>query len=976
MSIDFDALFPKARQGRRPDRRVVRLWILLMAALAVVVGLRLLVGVYIDALWFGSLGQTAVFRTRLLAPLAVFGAVALAATLVLSLHWLWASRRVAGGGTRPLVVVAAVGMGSVLGLRAAAAWQSLLLYRAGGDFGLQDPILGRDVGFFVFQLPVWRLAHALASSLALTAIVGAAAIYLLGGAVAAGGALRRGAGSGPLKARLGAASLAPGFSAAARRHLLLLGAVNTLLLAAGAWLNRLALLNANHADSVFAGPGFADVTLRQPVLNAMTWLWLLVVLLLVLTAFLGRARVAIGMAAAVLAMGFLAGQVFPGIIQQYRVEPNELAFERPYLAHGIAMTRKAWGLDAIEQVAYEPSGRVNAELLAANSGSLDNVRLWDWQVLLDYFEQKQSIRPYYDFRDVDIDRYATADGPRQVELAARELQPSGLQNPTWISRHLEYTHGYGLAMVPVDQVDARGQPVLWVRDLPLRIAAPFAQEVKQPRIYFGETGGNDVPYVIVGSRTDEFDYPLGDENARTVYDGADGVGMGSLLRRLAFALHFGDVEILLSNDVSPQSRVLMHRQVAERARLLAPFLTFDADPYLVVTDEGRLVWMIDAYTATDRFPYAAPVRLPEESGGGTVNYLRNSVKVVIDAYDGRPAFYVVAPEDPIIRAWQQVFPGLLQPAEAMPAGLQAHWRYPETLFKAQTRVFERYHVTRPDVFYNGEDLWTVPQETRVQGSSVAMDPYYVTMRLRGEADAEFLLMRPYTPAGKKNMNAWLAARSDPEHYGQLLLYNFGKGQQIDGPEQVESRIDNNTDISAQLTLWSQAGSRTIRGNLLVIPLGDALLYVEPLFLQAETNALPELKRVIVADGERVEMRETFEEALAALVGGGAGDRAGAAGSSSAGSGAILGRPLPEDQGAATLPDDLAALVTTARSAEAAAGKALETGDWRSFGVEMDRLSRALERLGELTGSGGADGAAEDPGRTPVPGSGTPEVTIP
>ncbi len=972
MSIDFDALFKsKADQVRRPNRAVFRIWSLILIAMVLVLGLRMLVGVYIDALWFGSLGQSDVFRTRLLAPLAVFAVSALVGAIWLAAHWLWALRRGAARGARPLVLLAALGMGGVIALRAAAAWQGLLLYRAGGDFGLTEPILGRDIGFYVFRLPVWRLAQSLAGSLVLTALAGAAVVYLLGGAMAAGSALRREGARGPLAARLRAAGLPTGATRAAQRHLLLLGAAYAVILAVGSWLSRFALLNSNRADSVFAGPGFADVTLRMPVWGGMTWLWMLAALLLAVSAFVGRTTMALGLAAAVLVISLLAGNLYPGLVQTYRVEPNELAYERPYLAHGITMTRRAWGLDAIQAAAYEPSGRVTDELVAANRGSLDNVRLWDWQVLLDFFEQKQSIRPYYDFRDVDIDRYDTPDGPRQVELAARELQPAGLNNPTWISRHLEYTHGFGLAMAPVDQVDARGQPVLWLRDLPLRSAADFPRQVTQPRIYFGESGGDDVPYVIVKTRTDEFDYPLGDENARTVYDGADGVGMGSLLRRLAFALHFGDIEILLSNDITAQSQVLMHRQVAERAQRLAPFLTFDPDPYLVVTEEGRLVWMIDAYTSSNRFPYAAPLRLPAESGGGTVNYLRNSVKVVIDAYDGRPAFYVVDAEDPIIRAWQQVFPGLLQSADAMPAGLRAHWRYAETLFKAQTKIYERYHVTRPDVFYNGEDLWTVPQETRAQGGSVPMEPYYVTMRLRGEEDPEFLLMRPYTPAGKKNMNAWLAARSDPGHYGKLVLYNFGKGQQIDGPEQVESRIDNNTDISAQLTLWSQAGSRTIRGNLLVIPLGDALLYVEPLFLQAESNALPELKRVIVADGERVEMRETFEEALAALVD----SRLARAGAPTSGDTAIPGRPLPVDAESAALPSDVAALVTTARAAQTAAAKALETGDWRGFGVEMDRLSRALERLGALTGSA-ADGTAEDPARTPAPPAGTPEVSAP
>lgn len=972
MSIDFESLFgDKGRAGPAPSARPSRLWYLVLVAVGLLFGLRLLVDVYIDALWFDSLGQAALFRTRILAPLAIFGGLLLLGGLWLAANWLWASRRLASEaafpgqraagpasrGARPLIALAALVLAGGLALSAAGAWQTLLLYGARGRFDRVEPILGRDAGFYVFELPAWQLLHGLASSLALTAILGTALIYALGGAIEAGGALRElGRRRGRVR-ELGVPAVALG---AARRHLMLLLAVYALLLGVGAWLGRFALLTGTRPNSVFFGPGFADITARMPAYAALALLWALVALLLVVLAFVGRTWPALVAALAVLGLRLLAGEVYPSLVQQYRVQPNELARERPYIEHAIALTRAAWGLDGIDEVDYEPRGALSAELLDANRGTLDNVRLWDWQVLLDYFEQKQSIRPYYDFRDVDIDRYPTADGIRQVELAARELQPAGLRNPTWISRHLEYTHGFGLAMVPVDEVDGRGQPVLWTRDLPVSSSPPFEREVRQPRIYFGE--GDGVPYVVVDTLTDEFDYPLGDENARTVYDGADGVRVGSVLRRLAFALHFGDIEILLSNDIEPSSRVLMRRQIAERVRHLAPFLAYDGDPYLVLTEAGRLVWILDAYTLSDRFPYAEPVRLPAEAGGRNANYLRNSVKVVVDAYDGQPAFYVVEPDEPIIQAWQRIFPGLFQPAEAMPEGLVAHWRYPETLFQAQTRIFERYHVTRADVFYNGEDLWSVPMETRAQGDSVPMEPYYVTMRLRDEETTEFLLMRPFTPAGKKNMIAWLAARSDPGHYGHLVLYNFGKGRQVDGPEQIESRIDNNTEISAQLTLWSQAGSRTIRGNLLVIPLGDALLYVEPLYLQAESNALPELKRVIVADGERVAMRETFEAALTALMGGardtGDAERLGAE---------IEGRPLP-DAAASALPEDLAALIATAREAESAAGRALEAGDWRRFGVEMDRLSRALERLGALTGGDPLDAAADGAPTATDPGA--------
>ncbi len=971
MSIDFESLFGDNGRQSGPDRpRPRRIWYVLLLLFGLAMGMRMLVGLYIDALWFESLGQSALFRTRLLAPLGAFAAAFLVGLIWLAGHWLWAARRLAGrdlfpgqrasqlarAGTRPLVLGVAALAAGLIAVGTAGAWQTLLLYTARGEFGQIEPILGRDVGFYAFELPFWRLVHGLANSWLLTALLGAALIYLLGGAIEAGGALRRESGKQQRGAsgRIRRIEVAPGVLRAARRHLSLLGALYALVLAAGAWLSRFEQLTRGRADSVFFGPGYADVTARMPALAAVAGLWLLVALILVFGAFRGGPWLGIGTAVVVLGLQLVGAELYPGLVQQYRVKPNELAREGPYIETGIELTRAAWGLTTIEEVDYEPTSGIDRDALDANRGTLDNVRLWDWQVLLDYFEQKQAIRPYHDFRDVDIDRYPTADGVRQVELSARELQPAGLRNPTWISRHLEYTHGYGLAMVPVDEVDGRGQPVLWAQDLPVRTNAPFERPLEQPRIYFGEGAG--VPYVIVGTRTDEFDYPVGDENARTVYEGSAGVRVGGPLRRLALALHFGDIEILLSNDVEADSRVLMRRQIGQRLRQVAPFLIFDGDPYLVLTEAGRMVWMADAYTATDRYPYAEPMSLSNGSGMGRVNYLRNSVKVVVDAYEGRPRFYVVDEVDPILRAWRQVFPGLFE-EESMPEDLVAHWRYPELLFRAQSSIYERYHVERPDVFYNGEDLWSVPMETRAQGDTQPMEPYYVTMRLRGEAEPEFLLMLPYAPAGKKNMIAWLAARSDPGVYGQLVLYNFGKGRQIDGPEQIESRIDNNTDISAQLTLWSQAGSNTIRGNLLVIPIDDSLLYVEPLYLQAESNALPELKRVIVADGDRVEMRETFEEALAALVGD-----------------IVADMPLetevdseiePDDEALETaadvpppleelgaLPAELGALIRSARQAETAAGEALRAGDWQGFGRQMDRLSRALEALAELEGSGG------------------------
>ncbi len=955
MSIRFEQLFdlPTPQQTGRPRRRLpIRLWLLILGAFVLLGLTRTVVGLVVDAWWFASLGQSAVFRLSLLMPWAVFGAVGLVGLGWLALNWLpWGARDGAPARAWLLMMAALAALPGAV--RAAAAWQAILLSRQAVGFAQQDPVLGRDLGAYVFQLPVWRLGQGLVQGWVLIALVGVLLLQGLRQLSGGGLVLQRGGRRGQWRVSLGPQGKRPALDGGRRRHVYLLGAAFALCLAWSAYLGRFELVSGQ-GEGIVAGPGYTDIVWRLPVLGGLVIGWLAVAALALVGAFGGPRRLPLVAAAVVLGMRIVGVGLLPALVQAYRVVPNELSVERPYLERAIQGTRAAWGLDQVQRVSYQPGTRVEEAAVRADQASLGNIRLWDWRVFLDYLDQMQAIRPYYQFPDVDIDRYPGPQGPRQVELAARELRPAGLRNPTWISRHLEYTHGFGLALAPVDAVDRRGQPELWVRDLPPVVKPELGRELKEPRIYFGEGEGHE-GYAIVASRAQEFDYPKGEENARTVYAGADGLPIGGWGRRLAFALHLGDLELLLSQDLLPQSRLLLHREVHERLAKLAPFLIIDPDPYIVLTEEGRLVWMIDAYTATDRRPYAQALRLPEEAGGQRVNHLRNSVKIALDAYDGRPTFYLIDETDPIARAWQGIFPELLRPAAEMPEGLKPHWRYPEALFRAQAQMLERYHLTRPEVFYNGEDLWTAPQETRAQGSSVAMDPYYVTLTLRGEKDPEFVLMRPFTPAGKKNMNAWLAARSDPGHYGELVVYDFGKGQQVDGPEQVEARIDNNTDISAQLTLWSQAGSRTIRGNLLALPVGESFLYVEPLYLQAESNALPELKRVIVADGERVVMRERFDEALAALLADGmppvvaAEDEAEAP----AGAPATGASETPTDADAdaaedapagAPLPTDLPGLIRAARAAEAEAGRALEAGDWQGFGAAMARLSEALREM--------------------------------
>lgn len=998
MSIDFEALFPPIEEPPERRRPRARRWPWIAVAL-LLVGLalaRALVGLYTDGLWFASLGQSAVLRLRVLAPLGLFLALFAAGALWLGLNGLiaarWARAQTAWPGQRAgrlaaslpgWVLLAALVVAALIAAALAGHWSEILLLRHARPFGTPEPLFGRDVGFYVFTLPVWRIAQAAIGLWVAAALAGTVLVYGLAGAIDLSGELvapgRRGRGGRRARRRLGP-GLFPALPDAVRRHLAFLSGLALLAVAAGQWLDRYDLLFVSRDGAAFFGPGYADATARLSGYGLAAGVWLLAGLACFLVAWRGRWMWALGLVALALGARLVLGEAWPAMVQRYRVEPDELNLERPYIQHNIDLTLAAFGLENVRSVDFTPAPRVTPAVLAAEQATLRNVRLWDWRVMLDFLEQKQSIRPYYRFLDVDVDRYPVEGERRQVELAARELDPDGLSNPSWINRHLEYTHGYGAVVAPVDEVDARGQPVLWAKDLPTQVVAPFDRAMAEPRIYFGEAGGGS--YVIVGSRQDEFDYPAGEANARTRYAGADGVGVGSYLRRLAFALRFGDSEILLSDAITPASRILLYRDLGSRLRRLAPFLSYDGDPYLVIGEDGRLLWIQDAYTQSERFPYSQPVAM-EDGGGraGRASYIRNSVKAVVDALDGTVRLYVVDPEDPIIAAWRGVFPGLFRPQDEMPAWLQAHWRYPERLFRAQARVFGRYHVRQADVFYNAEDRWETPLEVRSQAESLPMQPYFVTMRLEGEAEPEFLLMLPYTPAGKKNMIAWLAARSDPAHYGQLVLYNFGKGTQIDGPEQVEARIDNSPDISAQLTLWSQAGTETIRGNLLVIPLGDTLLYVEPLYLQATANALPELKRVIVADAEGVAMRETLTTALQALVRA-TGDSAGAG---EAGTGPIstdldAGTAAERDGGteaqpraatpAAAMPEGapapgaldletapLPALAAAARREERLAQAALAAGDWAAFGRHMEALSQALAaieaRAGADTGSGEA-----------------------
>jgi hypothetical protein len=611
-------------------------------------------------------------------------------------------------------------------------------------------------------------------------------------------------------------------------------------------------------------------------------------------------------------------QIVPALFQRVFVKPNELQLEKPYLQHNITLTRQAYNLQQIMVKPFPAKLDLTFEKLQANKPTIDNVRLWDWRPLMDTYGQLQEIRTYYKFHDVDVDRYRLNGAYQQVMLSAREFKRALLapNAQTWVNRHVLFTHGNGVVMSPVTRKSAEGLPIFFLQDIPT--VSTGGPPIRESRIYYGEeTEG----YVIVKATTPEFDYPKGKDNVYGVYGGTGGVPVGGLARKSLFAWYFKDLNLLLSSYITADSRIMMRRTIQDRIRTIAPFLRLDRDLYLVVS-EGRLFWMQDAYTTSAYFPYAQPVR---ELG---LNYIRNAVKVVIDAYHGTVDFYLVDPSDPIVATYQRIFPGLFKPFDAMTQDLQQHIRYPENLFRIQAQVYRAYHMDNPEVFYNREDLWQFPREPAAEDRAT-MAPYYTIMRLPGEPEAEFVLTLPMVPSQRENMIAWLAARCDPANYGKLIVYELPKDKLVYGPFQIEARINQNTEISQQLSLWNQLGSRVIRGNLLVIPIEDSILYVTPLYLRAEAGQLPELKRVIAAYGDRVVMEETLPGALAALF------RETAP--------AFL--PLAVRAGT-PLVGPAADRAREALNHYRQAMERLKAGDWGRFGAELEALRHILEELNQ------------------------------
>jgi len=890
---------------KQKPRRMIGYLIAAGALVALFVLFISTVGIYTDWLWFDSLGQLRTYQTRLWTQVGLWLASALLVIAVLAVNWSVIPRRLLGqlqlrlrGHTHPRFTISPRGLTIILGVvvafvtlvmasEAGGRWMTFLTFRHAAPFGLSDPIFGLDASFYVFQLPFYRFLLDWLLGLIIMTLIGTALVYLA--------AQRMGEG-------------------AATMHLSVLGVLFLAGKALDYQLQRLALLNSS--GGVVFGAGYTDVHARLPLLHLLTGVVVLGALLLLVNIFIRRWRLLLIAGGVWLALSVL-GPSYPAFVQRFTVQPNELALERPYIEHNVRFTRYAYGLEDVQESDYRVTGVLNAGQLAANADTLDNVRLWDWRPLRTTYEQLQEIRTYYTFADVDVDRYTLDGRLREVTLAMRELDVEQLREDarTWINQHLIYTHGYGLCLSPVAEVSEEGLPHFLVRDIPPQSTDP-ALAITRPEIYFGEKTAN---YVIVNTTEDEFDYPSGDKNVYTRYQEHNGVPLGGLLRRAAFALRFDSLPILLSGAIGPESRILFHRSLSDRVGTLAPVLWFDDDPYPVIVN-GHIVWLYDAYTWSARFPYSKPTQ--------SLNYIRNSVKVTVDAYTGETTFYVVDPSDPLVQTYQAIFPDLFTPVEEMNGVLREHWRYPEQLFRIQADVYAAYHMQDPRVFYNQEDLWQTPTEIR-ETEETWMSPYYVIMRLpgpstgsgQGAEETEFIMIRPYVPAGKQNMIAWLYANSDGPDYGQLGVYKFSKETLVYGPMQVEARIDQDSYISQQLTLWNQRGSSVIRGNLIVIPVDGTLLYIEPLYLQAESGQLPELKRVLVVHGNRVAMADDLATGLAQVVG-----------------------ETPVTAPAEPPSSDVAALARSAQAHYEAAQECLRREDWTCYGAELEALARDLEAL--------------------------------
>ena len=948
-SIDWPPLH-SVRSPQRPRRR--RLLIVLAVLAVIFFGSRTALSYYVNALWFGSLGYADVFWKTLNLQWGIFAAFALATFLIIygsfmalkrahlpdlpSGHTIYIGGQPLKLPVEPVLRLIALGVSLVIAVGTGAGmmveWPALALFwYSPGTGGVADPIFGKPLNFFLFTLPAWQLLAGWLLTLAvITCLLAAFFILITGGSRVLTGRLSR-------------------YVGLPWRGLSITLAFLLLVIALRVYLSRFELLLENH--TIFAGVSYTDA-------HVMVTGLLIVCIALVLGAAIAvanAARVPRGLLliAAIVpaAICYVALQGVAWYVSSFIVKPNELVREKPYIVDNTDMTRRAYGLDAVTQREFPAETTIEAAEPANNQATLQNIRLWDWRALQDTLRQIQEIRTYYDFPDIDIDRYTIEGTTREVMLAARELNVEKLPESSrnWINEKLIYTHGYGITMNPVNGFTAEGLPTLLLSNMPVQ-STVHGLSVTRPEIYFGEMTNTDV---YVKTRQKEFNYPQGASNNLTSYEGNGGIVLDSFLRRIIIALDRDDLAKLpFSDDVNNESRLLMRRNVRDRVAALAPFLTYDPDPYIVLGDDGRLSWIMDAFTISDTYPYSTHYRL----GNDVLNYMRNSVKVVIDAYDGTTTFYVFDAADPIIATYRRIFPALFKDASTMPPGLRKHVRYPELLLKLQAEVYGLYHMTDPEAFYNREDLWTVATEVGMgEGgtqTTQVMQPNFVLMKLPGESGEEFAEILPFTPANRNNLIGWIAGRSDDSHYGTSVVYNFPKTRLVDGPLQIEARIDQNAQLSGQLTLWNQQGSHVRRGALLVIPTGRALLYAEPIYLQAERSPMPELRLVVLALQDKLAYGPTFESAMAALFGGGVSSLTAAPTSAASTSTPprneqstnAAAMPPETGHGASESANDLNALIAQAAKDLADYQRLTAEGKLGEAGQKLEELKRTLDKL--------------------------------
>jgi len=832
--------------------------IIIAAILVAFYLLKLFINYYGDWLWFNNLNYGSVFNTMIIAKVISFTLFFLIFVLFFSLHiriahkrgaltrgtlqfpaddprqiileiykgkavfWLWAA----------LILFLSIFMGSYV----LDQWNNFLQFIHASSFGIQEPIFGKDAGFYVFKLPVYQFITGWYFFMVVLTFIAVLISYYLDNAVS---------------------SIGKGFQVPkpVRRHLLSLTGFFVLGISASYFLKLYDILYSSHGAAY--GPSYADVHAKIPAYWIIFFVSIVITSLLFLSPVFRKKKIILYFAGLWVLVLIVFVGVAPSLIEQYIVKPNELQKETPYILNNIKLTREAYGLNKIKAEPFPVDETITYKDIQENYNTIENVRLWDRRPLIQTYKQLQEIRLYYDFNSVQVDRYHF-DKYTEVALAARELPVSQIPDraQTWVNKHLIFTHGYGVVMNPVNEILPNGMPNLVVRDIPPTTTVPL--NLKQMGIYYGEESDQ---FVLVNTTAKEFDYPKGDDNVYTSYTGKGGVRISNLFKRIVYAWKFSDIKILLTGYVTNQSRIMFHRNIAERDKTIAPFLSYDSMPYLVVGDDGQLYWIHDAYTTSNMFPYSEPVTQYLNERG--FNYINNSVKVVINAYNGDVSYYVINPKDPIIQTFQKIYPRLFKPFSEMPEFLKAHIRYPTDLFNIQTKMYNVYHMTDPKVFYNQEDYWAVPNES-YNNSQQKMFPYYIIMRLPGTKEEEYILMLPLTPSKKDNMIAWMCARCDTPNYGDLIVYSLPKDKLIYGPMQVEARINQQPDISSELTLWGQQGSQVFKGNQLIIPIKNSFLYVEPVYLQSEQGKIPELKRVIVTYNDQIEMRRTLEESLQAI----------------------------------------------------------------------------------------------------------------